>query len=69
MLKQSAMLEVKIGENIYQLHLPANSPLGEVHDAIFQMRSFIVAKMNEAIKADEEAKLANQPKVETTNKE
>lgn len=52
MLKQSAMLEVKIGENVYQFHLPATAPLGEAHDAIFQIRSYIVAKMNEAIEAD-----------------
>jgi len=52
MLKQSAMLEVKIGDRVYQLHLPSDAPLGEAHDAIFQMRSFIIAKINEAQKVD-----------------
>ena len=52
MLKQSAMLEVKIGDRVYQLHLPSDAPLGEAHDAIFQMRSYVIAKINEAQKAD-----------------
>lgn len=52
MLKQSAMLEVKIGERVYQLHLPSDAPLGEVHDALFQMRSFVVGKINEAQNLD-----------------
>ena len=36
MLKQSAQLEVKIGERIYQFNLPSDAPLGEAHDALFQ---------------------------------
>jgi hypothetical protein len=52
MLKQSAQLEVKIGERVYQLNLPSESPLGEVHDALFQMRSFVINKINEAQKLD-----------------
>jgi hypothetical protein len=53
MLKQNAILEVKIGERVYQLNLPSESPLGEVHDALFQMRSFVLGKIQEAMKADE----------------
>ncbi len=53
MLKQATMLETKIGERIYQFHLPSDAPLGEVHDALFQIRSFVVAKINEAQKVDE----------------
>ncbi len=52
MLKQTAILEVKIGERVYQLLLPSDSPLGEVHDALFQMRSFVVGKINEAQNID-----------------
>jgi hypothetical protein len=62
MLKQSAMLEVKIGERIYQLLLPSDSPLGEVHDALFQMRSFVVGKINEAQNVDKK----NEPEQEKT---
>ncbi len=52
MLKTHAQLEVKIGERIYQLSLPSDAPLGEAHDALFQMRSYVVQKINEAQEAD-----------------
>lgn len=52
MLKTNATLEVKIGERVYTLNLPSESPLGEVHDALFQMRSYVIGKINEAHKAD-----------------
>lgn len=52
MLKQSANLEVVREDRVYSLNLPASAPLGEVHDVLFQMRSFVVDKINEAIKAD-----------------
>ena len=32
MLKQAAMLEVEKNGKKYQLHLPSDSPLGDVHD-------------------------------------
>ena len=53
MLKTGAQLEVKIGERVYSLNLPSEAPLGEVHDALFRMRSYVVDKINEAIKADQ----------------
>lgn len=52
MLKQYAMLEVKINDRVYQLHLPSNAPLGEAHDALFQMRSFVIEKIIDSQKAD-----------------
>lgn len=52
MIKTQLKLEVKTGENVYQFSLPENAPLGEVHDALFQMRTFIISKINEAQKAD-----------------
>ena len=52
MLKQSAQLEVKIGDRVYQLNLPNEAPLGEVHDALFQMRSYVIERINEAQKKD-----------------
>ncbi len=52
MLKTQAQLEVKINDRLYQLNLPSDAPLGEAHDALFQMRSFVISKINEAQKAD-----------------
>lgn len=60
MLKQSVMLEVKLNDRVYQLHLPQDAPLGEVHDALYQLRSFVIEKINAAQKADEDAKKASE---------
>jgi len=53
MLKTQAVLEVKTGERLYQFNLPTDAPLGEVHDVLFQMRSYVIGKINDAQKADE----------------
>lgn len=52
MLKTHAQLEVKINERFYQLNLPVDAPLGEAFDALFQMRSFVVDRINTAQEAD-----------------
>lgn len=52
MLKQQVILEVKKDDRSYQLHLPENCPLGEVHDVLFQMRCYVVDRINESQKAD-----------------
>ncbi len=52
MLKQAAILEVVREDRVYTLVLPNNSPLGELHDVIFQMRSFVVDKINESVNAE-----------------
>lgn len=63
MLKTHAQLEVKIGERIYQLNLPSDAPLGEAHDALFQMRSYVISKINEAQQADKVKE--QEPEVKT----
>lgn len=63
MLKQSVKLEVVKGERVYQLCLPIDSPLGEVYDVLYEMRSFVIGKINESQKADEK-KEPEQPKSE-----
>lgn len=58
MIKSKTILEVKIGERIYQLELAPDSPLGEVHDALIQMKAAVInlmvqeQKKNEAKKED-----------------
>ena len=47
MLKNKAVLEVKIGERSYSLELSNDSPLGEAYDAITQMRSYVVERIND----------------------
>lgn len=45
MIKNNTILEVKIGERIYQFQCSPDSPLGETYDALQQMKAFIVQKM------------------------
>lgn len=52
MLKQQTILEVKRGERVYQLALSAESPLGELYDVLYEMRSFVVEKINAAQAVD-----------------
>lgn len=52
MLKQAAILEIQREDRVYTMILPNNAPLGELHDVIFQMRSFVIEKINESINVD-----------------
>jgi hypothetical protein len=47
-IKNLTNLEVKVGERIYRLLCEVDSPLGEVHDVITQMKALVVQKINEA---------------------
>jgi len=55
MIKNKTVLEVKIGERVYELTCATDSPLGELHDALMQMKGFCVEKMVIAQKQDQEA--------------
>jgi hypothetical protein len=55
MLKQKIVFEVLKGEKNERVHsysIPEGCSLGEIHDVLFQFRSLIVEKMQEALKAD-----------------
>lgn len=52
MLKQHAILEIEMNDRIYQLHLPPESPLGEVFDVLSKMRMFVVNKIQEVSALD-----------------
>lgn len=52
MIKQAVMLEVEKEDRKYQFHLPPNGNLGEIHDVLFQMRSYIIEKIQEAQRID-----------------
>lgn len=47
MLKNIAKLEVKIGERLYHFFCDQDSPIGEIHDAITQMKGFVVNRILE----------------------
>lgn len=52
MIKQKTVLEVKIGERIYEMCMSPDSPLGEIYDALSQIRLFVVNKINEQNKLE-----------------
>jgi len=55
MIKTKSILEVKIGERIYNFECYPDSPLGECFDALSQMRGYVLNKMvesNQVIKTD-----------------
>lgn len=54
MIKQKTILEVIIGERVYELSCSADSPLGELHDALMQMKGFCVDRMIAAHKEEKE---------------
>ena len=62
MIKNITALEIKVGERAYKLLCEIDSPLGEVHDVISQMKAFVVNKINEA-------HAANQPATEPAVKD
>lgn len=53
MLKNKTVLEVKSGDNSYELHCGPQSPLGELHDALCRMKAFVVSKILEAQEAEQ----------------
>lgn len=60
MLKNKLVLEVRINERLYSLEISPESPLGEIYDALNQIRGFIIEKMVE------EQKNSNTQKIEVS---
>jgi len=58
MIKNKTILEVKIGERTYQMECFPDSPLGELHDALSQMKNYVIQRMQEVEKQKEESKTA-----------
>lgn len=53
MLKNKTILEVKMGERIYSLECAPESPLGELHDVLCNMKGYVIQKMKDAADAQE----------------
>lgn len=66
MFKQVTLGEVKIGERTYTLLCDSQSPLGELHDALMQMKGHCVDRMIAAQKA-EQAQVDAQNKLDAEN--
>ena len=60
MLKNISKLEVKIGEKLYHFLCDCDSPLGEVHDALAKMKSFVVSTIVEQEKKEGDQKKSQE---------
>jgi hypothetical protein len=60
MIKNLSALEVKIGERVYKLICEVDSPLGEVHDVISQMKNYVIQRINESHKAEQPSEIAEK---------
>lgn len=54
MLKNKSRLEVKSGEKVYEFACDFDAPIGEIYDALCQMKKFVIEKMVEFQKNEEE---------------
>ncbi len=52
MLKQYVCFEEKKDEHEVKIYISAACPLGMVHDALFKARSYIIERINDAMKQD-----------------
>lgn len=47
MINNITQFEIKIGDHAYRFLCESNSPLGEVHDALYHMKQIVLKKMQE----------------------
>lgn len=45
MIKQNTQLQIKKGERLYQFLLDHDAPLGEIHDALTEMKLMVIQKI------------------------
>lgn len=63
MLKGKSILEVKKGENIYTFSFEPGAHAGEIHDALHEMKAFVVNKIVE-VQESSKSISEQQPPVE-----
>lgn len=57
-MSEPTILEVKTGEHTYQFVCSPDSPIGEVYDALSNMRAYVIQKIKESEdKQDSEEKV------------
>lgn len=60
MIRSKAVIEVKYGENIYSMECPSDAKLGEVHDALVDMRNIVVGMMQSHVDRDQKENESDQ---------
>jgi len=48
MIKSKTILEVNVGERVYELSLHPESPIGEVFDALCKMQSYVIDRIKQS---------------------
>lgn len=56
MLKAKTVLEIKKNERVYSFELAPDSPLGEVHDVLVEMKHYVVQRITEHQSKENQAK-------------
>ena len=54
-LRSKTVLQVKVGERTYEMECYSDSPLGEVHDALTQMKAYVVDRINAQVDNEKKA--------------
>lgn len=52
MIKNKTIIEAKVGERTYQMECFPESPLGEVYDALNQMRAYVIERIVDQQKSE-----------------
>lgn len=68
-LKQKTILEVEIEGRAYQLECPIDAPLGQLHDALMQMKGYCVERMVQAQKEEQEVAAEKMKDLDRSEKE
>lgn len=62
MIKNVASLEIKKEDRVYRIYVENDSPLGEVYDALTQMRAYVFERIKSV--QEEESKKPEEKPVE-----
>jgi len=52
----NTILEIKTGERKYSFHCDGGSPLGEIHDALHQLKNYIGQRILEQLQQEQKEK-------------
>lgn len=63
MHKQENVFEIKKNDRFYRMHIPSDAPLGEIHDVLREMLSYLINMMQERAKPVPEMRV--EPKIYT----
>ena len=60
------ILSVEVNERSYEMHCPVDTPLGELHDVLLQLKGLVVNRITEAQQEEQEVTDKVNKKEETS---